>query len=208
MQHYRHRVYLGIAPGMVMIGLIATPFWVMWGASISEWLETWQGFTLLWGLAAWYWLVTVRWINREVVVDDTGLWIDGELELHAADIAAISFLDDPFSTVHLARIEDGRVQRFRLVDTLLPARWRNRVWWRVVAVPGHGQVVIPREHDTGRASALDGVVVVSRRSDPRLPGARTGWLLGTYRLRALGEALLTVAPDADVVAGTVDVRGE
>lgn len=204
MVHFRQRRYWGPLPIMLIGGLLGVTVYAEWGRSPAQWLEFWPAHVLTLLIIGWYWLLVVRYTSREVVVDDEGLWIDGERQAKPADLVAVVRVGDPSTAMHLKRLDDDARGSGLLAYWFGRRAWLNRSWTRVMEVEGYGRVAVPRERDLARATGWDGVLVVSRR---KVRGYRQGWLIGTYREARLLAALSAIAPDIEQVQRARDVPG-
>lgn len=212
MVHFRQAGYWGILPVLVVAGLVVVaPVLALWDAPLQTWIDAWPVHLLMLSVASWYWFIVGRHLNREVVLDDRGLWIDGDFQVGRRDIIGIGTLQDPASALHLRRLDDAGHEdgRRSLSYWFGAAAWRQRVWTRVLRVEGIGKVAVPRSRDLARGSGWTSVLLVSRRSHGpgRLADYREGWLIGTFRDEELVRAVLAGAPEAQLYEGVPDVRG-
>lgn len=209
MVHFRQRWFWGPIPILVVGGMLGTSVVANWGESLEGWLRYWPADVFVLLMVAWYWALVVRYSSRHVVVDDDGLWIDGELQARPEDVVAVALVQDPASALHLKRL-DARADSSRPMKYWFGRdAWFHRTWNRVLEVEGFGRVAVPRSNDLARATGWHAVLVVSRRHHEhgRLRAYRQGWLIGTYREKRLGAALFTIAPAAEFVDHAPDVRG-
>lgn len=196
MTYYEHRRL--VPPSIIFFAVsLIGPGVLVYRDALGQWWEAWPVHLVVGTVLVLWWVGIARYANRHVRVDETGLWIDGELAVAAEDIRWVGTIGDGLYG-HLTEVGSTALPRPRNHPTRHRTVWSQHNWARVIRAPDLGELAVAtRARDQARGSWLDGVVVFTDAWYGR--GMREAWLLCTYRPTKLSEALLRAAPQVETL---------